>query len=99
MAVELRDDFLFGEWIELFEEYDRRARVFPLFPFSLQFVADFAAADQDAFGFPDSRVGNYIEETLVREIFNRRTRVGVTQHALWRKNYQWLAPMTQGLPT
>ena len=86
VAIEFGDDFLLGEWVELFQEHDCCARVFSLLTFGLKFVADFSGADQDAVGFSDFGVGDDVQEVLVGEIFNRRTGVGMTQHALWREH-------------
>ena len=87
----------FGKWVELFEEDDRGRRVFSLLSFGLKFVADFSGADQDAVGFSDFGVGDDVEEILVREVFDRRTRVGMAQHALRSEDDQRLAPVAQGL--
>ena len=97
VAVEFGGDFLLGERVELFEEDDRGGGVFSLLSFGLKFVADFSGADQDALGFSDLGVGDDIQEILVREIFNRRTGVGMAQHALGREDDQRLAPVAQSL--
>ena len=77
VAIEFRDDLLFGERIHLLQENDRSARVLPLLPFGLKFVADFAGTDQDSFRFSDSRIGDDVQEILMREILDRGTRVRV----------------------
>ena len=69
MAGEFRDEFFFRERIELFEKDDRGARVFSLLTLGLEFVADLAGADQDAVGFSDFRVRDYVQEILVGEVF------------------------------
>ena len=83
-AIELGGDFLLGEGIKLVEEDDGGCRCLCVFLRSaLQFVADFAGADQDALGFSRLRVsGNDVQETLVREVFDGRTGIGMAQHAL-----------------
>src|SRR5206468_270322 len=78
-------------------EHNRGADVLSLLAFSLEFVADFTGADQDALGLRDGSVGNDIQEILVREVFNGRTRVRMAKHALGRKDNERLAPMPQGL--
>src|SRR6202158_2529725 len=97
MAIKFRGDFLLGEWVELFEEDDCRARFFSPVALGSEFVADFSGANQDAVGFSDFGIGEDVQKILVGKIFDRRTRVRMAQHAFRSKDDQRLAPMTQTL--
>src|SRR5581483_2895938 len=97
VAVEFGLHFLLRERIELFEKYDCRARIFSLLSLRLQFVTDFSSTDENSFGFSDGRVGDDVQKILLREVFDRRTRVRMAEHALWRENNERLAPVTQSL--
>ena len=48
MFGDSRGDFCAGHWVELVQEKDGGARIFAAAPFRAQFVAHFAAGDQDA---------------------------------------------------
>ena len=72
--------------------------VFPLLALLAQFVADLSRAEQDARGIADFRVRQHGQKALVGEIFDRRRRVRMPQHALRRKDDQRLAPVAQRLP-
>lgn len=72
VAGEFGNEFFFREGIELFEKHDGGGIVFSLLAFGLEFVADFAGADQDAVGFTNFCVGENALEIFPNEICNRR---------------------------
>ncbi len=70
MAVEFGGQFLLGERVELFEKDDCGGRVFSFLALGAEFVADLSGADQDAFGFADFVIGDYVLEFLVGEVLD-----------------------------
>ncbi len=62
MTGKLGTEFFVREGIKLFEEDDCSGIVFPLLSFGAQLMADLAGADQDAIGFSDFGVRQYVLE-------------------------------------
>src|ERR1700722_6149572 len=97
VAVEFGDDFSLGKRVELLQKDDSGGSVFSFLAFGLEFVADLSGADENAVGLSDFGIGDDVAETLMRKVCNRRTGMGMAQHALGRKDDEGLAPVAQGL--
>ena len=85
--------------IELVEKQNGRAGILALAAFGFQFVADFAAGDQDVLGVGHVPIGNDLQKVRLRKVIESRAGIGMAQHALWSEDDQRLAPRTAGLAT
>ena len=99
MRINRRADFRLRHWIKLVEEENRSAGVLAPAPLGAQFVANFAACDQNALGVRDFSILHNLLEVPLREFVNRRARVRMPQHALRCEYNERLAPWTQHLPS
>src|SRR5260370_29378361 len=98
MTLQFRGQFRLGERVHLLEEDNGGAQVFSLLPLRAQFVSDFSSADQNPFGILRFHVWNHRQKLLMGQIFERRQRIRMPQHALRREHHQRLPPLAQRLP-
>src|SRR5260221_14170603 len=71
MARNFRAQFVLRKRIKLIEKKYRRVTVAALFAFRAQLVADFSAADQNAFRGSDFAIGNDPLKSRSRKLFDR----------------------------
>src|SRR5258708_1787410 len=90
-------DFRARERIELVEKQDCGGGVLAFAALGFQFVADFAAGDQDVPGVGDLAIGNDLQEVRRSKVIEIGRGVRVTQHAFGRENDEWFAPWAASL--
>src|SRR5580692_1212694 len=98
MPFQLLGQFGLRKRIHLLEKDDSRGRVFSFLALLAQLVADFSGAKEYPLGVAYLRVGQNVQKVWMREVFDGRRSIGMTQHALGRENNQRFAPVPQRLP-
>ena len=97
VAGEFGSDFFFREGIELFEKNDCGGIVFSPLALGAKLVTDLAGTDQDAIGFSDFCVGNYVLKIGLSKVRDGRGGVGMAQHAFGGEDDQRFTPVAESL--
>src|ERR1700730_11124445 len=92
MRIDCRGDFRLWQRVELVEEKDSRGCILASAAFGSEFVADFAAGDQNTVGVLHFGVRDKGEKTGTREVLDVRSGIGMAEHAFGRKYDEWLTP-------